>query len=210
MDIEEYNCHLNALHSYERWLRVPVGDRLLFWTFGTIAPKILLRRHRLVLDQPGHLQALLTLLETEVATLRCPEDFDYSSCDSPSLQVCVRAWQEENNQRRLVRICESKPEAPARNLAFDAHLNADALAELADSEVNTRYVDSDFANDKWFDALNELVETCGWFYISITEMTTYNLVIFNESTATKYQSLIDSNLITRCLEFRDGRPVWPA
>jgi hypothetical protein len=211
MDSAEYDKKLASLTTLKEWLAIPEADVILFTCFGTVAPEILRRTHRLIPPDSDSFRKLLSILGTDagLASSRNPPTIEARGPDyglSSQLEDQAAEWLEPANQEWLIGHVKNLKYSPGGlYLLYDALLPRESLRQLKDSRIPKPKV----SEVDWFAEVNRLLDTCGWFYVSLPESSQYNLCLFGSSYGESITSKLDARVITAKVEWSEGRAQWP-
>jgi hypothetical protein len=214
MNVVEYDNYLSGLRRAEDWANVPQEDRVLHWVFGTVAPSIARRPHRLVIPSASSFREITKYLGAAGALLGCappsmealPPDFGLSA----SFLAKLRAWQEPPNQEYLIEdLLLNLKFSSALGLICNSGLSEEVVAQIEKSVVFEGIVNGISDLRSWFEAVSVLVNDCGWFYLPLPEITQYDLLVFGENTPTSILEKMNSKLAPEQIGWSDNRAHWP-
>ena len=213
MNAESYDTYLATLATDKDWERIPEKDVLLYTYFGTVAPRILRRPHRLLTSDSRAFQTLMSVLGDCGATIGKPMPIlDFNGEETPYEEVC--AWKQHENQEWLIAQIMSMKFEEHRNIIFSASLSEKVVQDIASSTIILGRWGNTSARD-WFDAIDEKLNELGWVYSSLlSETIMLDLLVLKEEYASSYLHEIDMvfaqhHWVSKPFLYQGDRWVWP-
>lgn len=208
MDSREYDATLRALRTVEEWDVIPEGDKALFWSFGTVAPRILALEHWLVRSSSDCFSLLLDCLGGCAGLLgHIPPASSFESLADPV--ESFSQWRDPDAQSWLVQQVE--------NLKFESSLNLICSCDTTKSMVEALFSASGLGGScrrlstlEWFDFLADCVEPMGWLYIPLPEITNFDLLVVSEAFGKRLSSAFSEPCAGTRVVWEEGRVFWPS
>ncbi len=207
MNIAYYDSLLRNCRSVEDWQKYPHDDVVIFSIFGTVAPKILHRSHRLIPYGDGVFEMVLSTLGAKGALFgRVPPSIasmppKYSL--GGSLPLELDAWKEERNQKWLTREVKNLKFTSSNTLIFDANSDVETVSYL------TSKLPASLAGEAWFATVDELADRFSWLYLPLPELVGVDLLIFERRLLASIRSAFDALGFTEEAKWDQGRITMP-